>query len=66
MRSRQPSVLRSPGGIVGRHAARDRVAPRTDFYDRPRDYHKHGAPTPFLGGAAVLVGFLVAAVAVGG
>lgn len=41
------------------------VACRTDFYDRPRGYRKHKAPTPFLGGAAVLVGFLVGAVAVG-
>lgn len=42
------------------------VARRTDFYDRPRGYRKHGAATPFLGGAAVLVGFLAAAFAVGG
>ncbi len=42
------------------------VARRTDFYDRPREYRRHWAPTPFLGGAAVLFGFLVAAVAVGG
>src|SRR5947207_515996 len=36
------------------------VARRTGFLDCPRGYRKHGAPTPFLGGAAVLVGFLVA------
>jgi UDP-GlcNAc:undecaprenyl-phosphate GlcNAc-1-phosphate transferase len=42
------------------------VARRTDFYDRPRGYRKHAAATPFLGGAAVVAGFLVAAVAVGG
>jgi UDP-GlcNAc:undecaprenyl-phosphate/decaprenyl-phosphate GlcNAc-1-phosphate transferase len=41
------------------------VAARTDFYDRPREYRKHAAPTPFLGGAAVLVAFLVAALLVG-
>jgi UDP-GlcNAc:undecaprenyl-phosphate GlcNAc-1-phosphate transferase len=38
-----------------------RLAHRTDFYDHPREYRKHAAPTPFLGGAAVLAGFLVAA-----
>ncbi len=42
------------------------VARRTDFYDRPREYRRHKAPTPFLGGAAVLVGFLIGAAAVGG
>jgi UDP-GlcNAc:undecaprenyl-phosphate GlcNAc-1-phosphate transferase len=42
------------------------IARRADFYDRPRDYRKHGTPTPFLGGAAVVVGFLVAATVVGG
>lgn len=42
------------------------IARRTDFYDRPREYRKHAAPTPFLGGLAVIAGFLVAAVAVGG
>jgi hypothetical protein len=29
------------------------IAHRTDFYDRPREYRQHAAPTPFLGGAAV-------------
>lgn len=43
-----------------------RVAQRTSFLDHPRGYHKHAASTPLLGGAAVLVGFLLAAVAVGG
>lgn len=43
-----------------------RVARRTDFLDRPRDYRRHDAPTPFLGGAAVLIAFLVAALVVGG
>jgi len=42
------------------------VARRTDFYDRPREYRRHKAPTPFLGGAAVLAGFLIGAAAVGG
>jgi UDP-GlcNAc:undecaprenyl-phosphate/decaprenyl-phosphate GlcNAc-1-phosphate transferase len=42
------------------------IARRTDFYDHPREYRKHASATPLLGGAAVLVGFLIAAVAVGG
>lgn len=42
------------------------TARRTDFLDRPRGYHKHAAATPLLGGTAVLVGFLLAAIAVGG
>jgi UDP-GlcNAc:undecaprenyl-phosphate GlcNAc-1-phosphate transferase len=48
----------TPGAIA--------VARRTDFYDRPREYRTHGVATPYLGGAAVLAGFLIAAVAVGG
>ncbi len=39
-----------------------RVAERIDFHDRPRGYKGHAAPTPYLGGAAVLVGFLLGAV----
>jgi UDP-GlcNAc:undecaprenyl-phosphate GlcNAc-1-phosphate transferase len=42
------------------------LAKRTGLYDHPREYRKHVSPTPFLGGAAVLAGFLVASVAVGG
>jgi UDP-GlcNAc:undecaprenyl-phosphate GlcNAc-1-phosphate transferase len=41
------------------------IARRTDFYDRPRGYRKHAAPTPFLGGAAVLLAILVTALVVG-
>jgi len=42
------------------------VARRTDFYDHPREYRKHAAPTPFLGGAAVLAAFLIAGLAIAG
>jgi UDP-GlcNAc:undecaprenyl-phosphate GlcNAc-1-phosphate transferase len=42
------------------------IAARTGFYDLPRDYHKHGAPTPLLGGVAVLLGFLAAVIVVAG
>ncbi|MFL5860423.1 MAG: glycosyltransferase family 4 protein [Solirubrobacteraceae bacterium] len=41
------------------------VAVRADFYDRPRDYHQHLAPTPLLGGTGVLVGFLLGSIAAG-
>ena len=42
------------------------VAGRTDFHDRPVGYKGHARPTPYLGGAAVLGGFLVAAALLGG
>src|SRR4051794_32294454 len=42
-----------------------RVAQRTDFLDHPREYRRHGAATPLLGGAAVLLAFLIAAAVVG-
>jgi UDP-GlcNAc:undecaprenyl-phosphate GlcNAc-1-phosphate transferase len=41
-----------------------RVAERTKFFDHPREYRKHPHPTPFLGGAAVLVAFLLASLLV--
>jgi UDP-N-acetylmuramyl pentapeptide phosphotransferase/UDP-N-acetylglucosamine-1-phosphate transferase len=37
-----------------------RVAERLEFYDRPVGYKGHAAPTPYLGGAAVVAGFLAA------
>lgn len=37
-----------------------RVADRFDFYDRPREYRAHSHATPYLGGAALVAGFLVA------
>jgi UDP-GlcNAc:undecaprenyl-phosphate GlcNAc-1-phosphate transferase len=36
------------------------LARRTSFYDHPRDYKQHAAPTPYLGGVAIVVGVLVA------
>src|SRR3954471_915032 len=36
-----------------------RVADRFQFYDRPMGYKGHGRPTPYLGGAAVMTGFLM-------
>ncbi len=42
-----------------------RLAIRTNFLDRPRQYRQHAAPTPFLGGAGVLLAYLIAAFTVG-
>src|SRR4051795_7816910 len=38
-----------------------RLAVRTSFFDHPIGYKQHFQPTPYLGGAAVLGGFLIAA-----
>ncbi len=43
-----------------------RVADRFEFYDRPVGYKAHGRPTPYLGGAAVISGFVVAVVLLSG
>jgi UDP-GlcNAc:undecaprenyl-phosphate GlcNAc-1-phosphate transferase len=37
-----------------------RVADRLDLYDRPAAHKGHAAPTPYLGGAAVVAGFVLA------
>ncbi len=37
-----------------------RAACRLDFYDRPVGYKRHGRPTPYLGGTAVLLGVIAA------
>src|SRR3954466_13506433 len=37
-----------------------RVADRLQFYDKPAGYKGHARPTPYLGGSAVMVGFLLA------
>jgi UDP-GlcNAc:undecaprenyl-phosphate/decaprenyl-phosphate GlcNAc-1-phosphate transferase len=42
-----------------------RVAKRTRFYDVPREYRRHSVPTPLLGGAALLVGWLTGSIASG-
>ena len=42
-----------------------RVARRMAFYDHPVGYKAHPAPTAYLGGAAVIAGFLVAALPFG-
>ena len=42
-----------------------RLARRTAFLDKPADYKGHARPTPYLGGAAVMVAFLPVALALG-
>lgn len=37
-----------------------RAADRFEFYDKPVGYKGHAAPTPYLGGAAVVAGFAAA------
>jgi len=41
------------------------VARRTGFLDQPVGYKKHGRPTPYLGGSAVLLAFIIAALLLG-
>ena len=40
-----------------------RLAAHFDFYDRPLGYKGHATPTPYLGGAAVMTGFVVTVLA---
>jgi len=40
-----------------------RLAAHFDFYDAPVGYKGHAAPTPYLGGLAVITGFIVAVLA---
>jgi UDP-GlcNAc:undecaprenyl-phosphate GlcNAc-1-phosphate transferase len=42
------------------------VAGRTGFHDRPIGYKGHSRPTPYLGGAAVVIAFLLAGITAGG
>src|ERR1700726_1676021 len=37
-----------------------RLAERLQFYDKPVGYKGHARPTPYLGGAAVMAGFILA------
>jgi UDP-GlcNAc:undecaprenyl-phosphate GlcNAc-1-phosphate transferase len=43
-----------------------RVAARTGFLDHPLGYKQHGRATPYLGGSAVMLAFLVPALVWGG
>jgi UDP-GlcNAc:undecaprenyl-phosphate GlcNAc-1-phosphate transferase len=42
-----------------------RLAVRTKFFDRPVGYKRHSQPTPYLGGAAIVAGLLVAMIGLG-
>jgi UDP-GlcNAc:undecaprenyl-phosphate/decaprenyl-phosphate GlcNAc-1-phosphate transferase len=42
-----------------------RLAIRTEFLDHPGGYKKHSESTPYLGGAAVMAGFMVGVLALG-
>ncbi len=42
-----------------------RIARATNFLDRPRGFRAHVKPTPYLGGAAVFLGFLAGALVQG-
>src|SRR6267378_3462981 len=42
------------------------LADRLQFYDKPVGYKGHLKPTPYLGGAAVMAGFAIAASSVAG
>src|ERR1700758_5283373 len=42
------------------------LANRLEFHDKPQGYKGHAAPTPYLGGAAVMAGFVVALTIVAG
>jgi len=42
------------------------VATRTGFQDKPVGYKGHKAPTPYLGGAAVVAAFLIGGATIGG
>jgi UDP-GlcNAc:undecaprenyl-phosphate GlcNAc-1-phosphate transferase len=43
-----------------------RLAKRTAFYDHPEGYKAHLAPTPYLGGAAVLIAFAIGGLVIPG
>lgn len=43
-----------------------RAAARFEFYDKPVGYKGHAAPTPYLGGVAVVTGFVATIVAFAG
>jgi UDP-GlcNAc:undecaprenyl-phosphate GlcNAc-1-phosphate transferase len=68
-----PDEVRLAGGLVVSYCAvlaltpvAIRIATRTGFYDRPRSYKSHPAPTAYLGGAAVLGGFAISALLLSG
>jgi UDP-GlcNAc:undecaprenyl-phosphate GlcNAc-1-phosphate transferase len=60
------AVLLSFAATFALTPAAIRLARRTAFLDHPVGYKAHAAPTAYLGGAAVIAGFLLAALVFGG
>ncbi|HEX5852082.1 MAG TPA: O-antigen ligase family protein [Solirubrobacteraceae bacterium] len=54
------SLLLAAGVVYATTPYAIRVAGRFQFYDKPRGYKGHAHPTPYLGGAAVMSGFVLA------
>lgn len=55
-------------GVLGAAAATPlaiRLAFRLEFLDRPSGWKEHAVPTPYLGGSAVVAGFMLAVFAAG-
>jgi UDP-GlcNAc:undecaprenyl-phosphate GlcNAc-1-phosphate transferase len=55
------AMVASLGAVLVLTPLAIRIASRTGFYDRPRGYKAHSAPTAYLGGAAVISGFAISA-----
>ena len=60
------ALVVSFGAVLGLTPLAIRIASRTGFYDRPRGYKAHRAPTAYLGGAAVIGGFALSALLLSG
>ena len=54
------SLLVAAGVVYATTPYAIRVAGRLHFYDKPVGYKSHTRPTPYLGGAAVMSGFVLA------
>ena len=60
------AIVVSFGAVLWLTPLAIRIASRTGFYDRPRGYKAHAAPTAYLGGAAVISGFAMSALLLSG
>jgi UDP-GlcNAc:undecaprenyl-phosphate/decaprenyl-phosphate GlcNAc-1-phosphate transferase len=54
------SLLLAAGVVYAATPYAIRLAGRLQFYDKPVGYKGHARPTPYLGGAAVMAGFVIA------
>ncbi len=59
-------LVLAPAIVYGLTPFAIRLAGRLQFYDVPAGYKGHGAPTPYLGGAAVMIGFVVVVLTLAG